>query len=87
MTDRAYQIRLRVEFFNLFKDVFFNLTDPHSGQIVDLTDFLQRMRTALSSDDDAVKFRRVWDPVRTFLSLTTYVVFRMGRETRTARSV
>lgn len=69
---------------DLFEDAFFNLTDPHSGQAVDLSDLLQGVRTVLRSKDDAVVTFGVGDPVLAPLPLAIRTVLGVCRETRRA---
>lgn len=45
---------LSAHFPDLLEDALFDLADPHSGQSIDLSNFLQRMMSLLSSEDDTV---------------------------------
>ena len=55
---------------NLLEDSLLDLTDPHAGQSVDLTDLLKGVRTVLRRDHDAIVSFRVRNPVLAALSLT-----------------
>lgn len=67
---------------NLFEDALLDLTDPHPGKTVDLSDLLKGMRTILCRDHHTVVTFRVWDPVLTPLSLAVYAVFGLNCKTR-----
>lgn len=75
---------LLADLANLFEDALFDLADPHPGQPVDLADLLQRMRTLLRSDDDAVVALGISDPVLASLPLAVHAMFGLDREARRA---